>query len=118
MYNEFDGVNLCRAALVPAWVVAPGRKWNWTDALLPAVCSVVEIERFVEAYHPRPARFPSSNFSSNSSKPLVGGGGAAVTDTVAVPVFPDDVAVIVAEPALTPDTTPDALTDATEELLD
>jgi hypothetical protein len=44
-------------------------------------------------------------------------GGEAVTVTAAVPLFPELVAVIVAEPALTPVTTPFAFTVATLALL-
>jgi hypothetical protein len=44
-------------------------------------------------------------------------GGAAVTVIVAAPVLPEDVAVIVAEPAATAVTTPLALTVAIEALL-
>jgi hypothetical protein len=39
--------------------------------------------------------------------------GTAVTDTVALPLFPSDVAVIVADPEPTPATTPAAETVAT-----
>ena len=45
------------------------------------------------------------------------GGGGLVTVTADVPVFPDQVAVIVAEPAATPVTTPLELTMAIELLL-
>jgi hypothetical protein len=45
------------------------------------------------------------------------GGGDAVTVTLDVPDFPAQVAVIVADPAATPVTTPLALTVATAELL-
>ena len=41
-----------------------------------------------------------------------GGGGAAVTVIVELPLFPDEVAVMVAEPAATPVTTPFELTVA------
>jgi hypothetical protein len=44
-------------------------------------------------------------------------GGCAVTVSVAVPLFPEQVAVIVADPALTPVTTPFAFTVATLVLL-
>jgi hypothetical protein len=44
-------------------------------------------------------------------------GGEAVTVTAAVPLFPELVAVIVAEPALAPVTTPFAFTVATLALL-
>jgi hypothetical protein len=45
------------------------------------------------------------------------GGGAAVTVIAAVPAMPSLVAVIVAEPAATPVTTPEELTVATPVLL-
>jgi hypothetical protein len=48
---------------------------------------------------------------------LVTTGGCAVTVTAAVPLFPELVAVIVAEPAVTPVTTPVAFTVATLALL-
>jgi hypothetical protein len=48
---------------------------------------------------------------------VVATGTGAVTVMVAVPVLPDDAAVIVAVPAPTPVTTPPALTVATPELL-
>jgi hypothetical protein len=44
------------------------------------------------------------------------GGGGAVTVTVAVPDFPPAEAVIVADPAVRPVTTPDVLTVATAVL--
>jgi hypothetical protein len=47
-----------------------------------------------------------------------GGGGGAVTVTPAVPDFPELLAVIVAEPAATPDTTPFPSTDAIEALFE
>jgi hypothetical protein len=46
-----------------------------------------------------------------------GGGGLAVTVTLDVPLFPELVAVIVAEPAATPVTTPLELTVAATALL-
>lgn len=49
---------------------------------------------------------------------LVRTGGAAVTAMLAVPVFPDDAALMVAEPAATPLTTPLELTVAAAELFD
>src|SRR6266508_2018609 len=53
--------------------------------------------------------------SVGSGAPPVGG---AVTVTLALPLFPSLVAVIVAEPAATPVTSPlDAFTDAIEALL-
>jgi len=49
----------------------------------------------------------SSKFSWNRSVPPGGGGGGgAVTVTAAVPDFPELVALIVADPAATPVTTP------------
>jgi hypothetical protein len=56
----------------------------------------------------------SSKFSSNSKLPP--DGGAPVTVILDVPVFPEDVAVIVADPAATPVTTPLELTVAAEAL--
>jgi hypothetical protein len=49
---------------------------------------------------------------------LVGGGAGAVTEIAALPDLPLEVAVIVAEPAATPVTTPLMLTLATAELLE
>lgn len=46
------------------------------------------------------------------------GGGGAFTVTPAVPDLPELLAVIVAEPAATPDTTPFPSTEATEELFE
>jgi predicted glycosyltransferase len=46
-----------------------------------------------------------------------GGGGRLVTVTTAVPLLPELVAVIVAEPAEIPATTPSELTEASARLL-
>ena len=70
----------------------------------------------VLSYQPREPMLPSSKFSWNSSVPLPGGGGS-VTVIVELPDLPELVAVIVADPAATPDTTPE-LTVATPVLLD
>ena len=70
------------------------------------------------SYQPREARFASSKFSwNNSVPPAGGGGGAAVTVMVDVPVLPELVAVMIAEPAATPVTTPFEFTLAAAALL-
>src|SRR6185369_2786579 len=99
--------------------VAPAVQCHWSEATLPAVCSVVESAGLVLSYQPRLEKLPFSKPSENNNVPLPGGGGggAAVTVTDAVPVLPDDVAVIVAVPAATPVTTPLLFTVAAMALL-
>jgi hypothetical protein len=74
---------------------------------------------FVLSYQPREARFAFSKVSSKSNVPAGGGGGggAAFTVIVEMPLFPDEVAVIVADPPVTPVTTPFELTVAIAALL-
>jgi hypothetical protein len=73
----------------------------------------------VLSYQPRDARLASSKFSWKRSVPPGGGGGggggggAAFTVTVDVPDLPPVLAVIVADPAATPVTTPADVTVAT-----
>ena len=103
-------------------IVAPCMNLYWADAVLPAMCSVVESTALVLSYQPREARFASSKFSWKRSVPPPGGGGGggggggAVTVIADVPDLPEDVAVIVAEPAATPVTTPVEFTVAAAAL--
>src|SRR6188508_1867905 len=101
-------------------LVAPAVQRNWSDDTLPAICSVVESAGLVLSYQPRLDMLVFSKFSEKRSVPPPGGGGggaAAVTVTDAVPVLPDEVAVIVALPAATPVTTPLLFTVAAMALL-
>jgi hypothetical protein len=77
------------------------------------MCSTVERSAVALSYQPRDARLPSSKFSWNRIVPLP---EAAVTVMLDVPDFPELVAVIVAEPAATPVTTPLELTVAAAAL--
>jgi hypothetical protein len=95
-------------------VVAPARKRYCAELALPAMCSTVERTEPVLSYQPRDARLV---FSKSSSKRSVPEPVEAVTVIPEVPVFPEQVAVIVAEPAATPVTTPDEFTVAAAELL-
>src|SRR5450830_714704 len=82
------------------------------------MCSAVESRTPVLSYQPRDARLASSKFSWKSKVPPGGGGGgAAVTVTADEPVLPEHAAVIVAEPAATPVTTPFEFTVAAAALL-
>lgn len=75
--------------------------------MLPTMCSVVDSSAPVLSYHPRDARLASSKFSWKSNVPAGGGGGGAgVTVTADEPVLPEHVAMIVAEAAAMPVTTP------------
>jgi hypothetical protein len=94
---------------------------RYSDELtLPGTCSVVLSRTFVLSYQPLEARLAFSKVSSKSSVPAGGGGGGggAFTVTAEVPLFPDEVAVIVADPPATPVTTPLELTVAMPVLLD
>jgi hypothetical protein len=105
---------LCRWAPPLVGLVAPVRKWYCDDPVLPAICSAVEIWALVLSYQPRDPRFASSKFSWNRRVPPP---DAAVTVIADVPLFPELVAVIVAEPAATPETTPPEFTVAAAALL-
>src|SRR6185503_16193955 len=100
-------------------LVAPAVQWNWSDDALPAICSAVESAGLVLSYQPRLDMLVFSKFSEKSSVPLPGGGGGGggVTVTIDVPDLPEQVAVIVADPADAPETRPLELTAATELLL-
>ena len=78
------------------------------------MCSVVLSKTLVLSYQPRVERLAYSKSSSNSRVPPDEG---AVTVTAAEPVLPEQVAVIVAEPAATPVTTPFEFTVAFAALL-
>ena len=80
------------------------------------MCSVVLSCTLVLSYQPREEMFASSKSSWNSRVPPPGG-GAVVTVILDVPDLPELVAMIVAEPALSPVTTPVELTVATAVLL-
>ena len=110
---------MCRWAPPLVGVIAPWVNRYCAELVLPAMCSVVDSTAPVLSYQPRDPRFAFSKSSWNSNVPPGGGGGgAAVTVMLDVPLFPALVAVMVADPADTPVTTPLELTVAFALLLD
>src|ERR1041384_7041745 len=65
-----------------------------------------------------PLRMLAPSDCTRAPMPHVAGAGADVTVIAAVPLWPPLVAVMVAEPATSPDTSPLAFTDAMDALLD
>ena len=104
------GVGVNRWRNVPQLeLVAPAR--NRASSEPPPVWySVAEIVAGPPSYQPRLPTLAPSKPSCNSVPP---GGGGVVTVTVAVPLCPSLVAVIVADPTATPVTSPVPLTVAT-----